>query len=113
MFFGFTDLGLNQSGTVMIAKANEKCQRDTVFSQLFFIKAFLALLCAVGFIIYYGSTDGRTNWIFILSFLGYFIFQVLNGTLKALWHGEKKLYNFSSVLSFDSSADHERLILFV
>ena len=54
MIFGFTDLGLTQSGTVMIASAAEnRAERDRIFSHLFCFKAGTALLCAAGIAVFY------------------------------------------------------------
>ena len=91
LVFGFTDLGLTQSGTVMIASAaDDHSRRDTVFSQLFFIKSVLAVLCAGGFVLYYLPRQAEVNLIFILLFLAYFVIQIIIGTLQALWGGQKK-----------------------
>ena len=90
LVFGFTDLGLTQSGTVMIASASDHTRRNTVFSQLFFIKSILAVLCAGGFVLYYLPRQAEVNFIFILLFLAYFVIQIIIGTLQALWGGQKK-----------------------
>ena len=91
MIFGFTDLGLTQSGTVMIASAAEnQAERNKIFSHLFFIKASIALMTASVVALFYQFTKNSTNTLFILIFLAYFIMQVLNGTLQSLWGGLKK-----------------------
>ena len=90
LVFGFTDLGLTQSGTVMIASAADHPRRDMVFSQLFFIKTVLAVLCAGIFVLYYLPEKAKVNIVFILFFLAYFVIQIIIGTLQALWGGQKK-----------------------
>ena len=50
IIFCFTDLGLIQTGTVMIASAAEDHQkRDSIFFHLFLLKGGLALVCAAVF----------------------------------------------------------------
>ena len=91
MVFGFTDLGMTQSGTVMIASTAEEPQkRDVIFSQLFFIKGGLALICAVGVLIFFRISQPDLDLCFTLSILIYFICQTVNGTLHALWGGLKQ-----------------------
>lgn len=91
MVFGFTDLGLLQSGTYMIAStADDKKSTSTVFSQLFFIKALLAMLCAGGILIYFKLRGSGFDGLLLGIFLGMFICQVLNGTQQSLWSGLKK-----------------------
>lgn len=91
VIFGFTDLGLTQSGTVMIAtSAENKSERDVFFSHLFFIKSAVALLGAAGIAAFYWLNRGGNDIFFLLIFLAYFVMQVFNGTLQALWGGLKK-----------------------
>ena len=90
MIFGISDVGLTQSGTLMIAAAKNRRSCDAVFSQLFMLKGTLALLCACGvglFANFFGGTKFRTPCLLPLTAL--FVCQALGGTLQALWNGRK------------------------
>ena len=110
MIFGFTDLGLTQSGTVMIAAAETPLRRDAVFSHLFFIKLLLALLCGAGIFMSFHLKNEAGNLFFLIVFLVYFAVQILNGTLQALWNGQKK-YSLQQ-LSYSSIALLTLLMLY-
>ena len=91
MVFGVSDIGLTQSGTLMIAAAQSRRSRDTVFSQLFMLKGGMGLLCAAGvglFAALFGGPTLRNPCLLPLAAL--FVCQTLNGTLQALWNGRKK-----------------------
>ena len=89
--FGFTDLGLTQTGTVMIASSAEvPSERNRIFSHLFWIKTAIALFCGTGIAVFCQLNQSDADMFFILVFLVYFIVQVFNGTLQALWGGLKK-----------------------
>ena len=68
MIFSFTDLGLNQSGTVMIASANDKPdQRNIIFTHLFFVKGFLALICSIAVFIFFFLVALKLNHCQLIS----------------------------------------------
>lgn len=93
LIFVFTDLGLTQSGTVMIASsADEPEKRDTVFTHLFVIKGLLAAVCSIGIFLVFQLKPISLDWIFLLLFLCYFTGQIILGTLHALWGGQKKFH---------------------
>lgn len=93
LIFGLADIGLNQTGTLMIAAAADvPPRRDAVFSQLFLLKGISAVLCSCGIVIFFELT-GRAGQIApgLLLIMGMlFVFQTLNGTFQALWNGLKK-----------------------
>ena len=93
LIFGLADIGLNQTGTLMIAAAADAPpRRDAVFSQLFLLKGMSAILCSCGIVIFFELT-GRAGQIApgLLLIMGIlFVFQTLNGTFQALWNGLKK-----------------------
>ena len=91
MVFGICDLGLTQSGTMLIAAAgDDRKRRDGLFTCLFLFKGGSGLLCAAGITGYFQlRPDGLPLW-FWGMFSGYFVCQTLNGTLQALWGGQKK-----------------------
>ena len=87
--FCFTDMGLIQTGTVMIATAAEDSQKkNRVFSQLFGLKGSLALGGSLLFLIF-APGELKNNIIFLSLFLCFFVMQVLLGTIQALWNGQK------------------------
>lgn len=93
LVFGLADIGLTQTGTLMIAASAESPRRrEAVFSQLFLLKGASAILCSCGIVVFFEAT-GRAEQIApgLLLMMGvFFIFQTLNGTLQALWNGLKK-----------------------
>ena len=92
LVFGLADIGLTQTGTLMIAgAADSPPRRDAVFSQLFLLKAVSAVLCACG-ILWFLRATGRSEYLAggLTLMALYFVLQTLNGTLQALWNGLKK-----------------------
>lgn len=105
--FCFTELGLAQSGTVMIASvAREKRQRDKIFSNLFWIKTLLASICAIAAGIFCSWQYGELSGVVIFFFSGFFVCKTLNNALQALWNGQKKytvqqsFYTTTAILIF-------------
>lgn len=93
MIFSFTDLGLTQSGTVMIASANEDPdQRNAIFTHIFLIKGLLAVICSAAIFIFFLTKQNTLELIFLLIFLCYFTAQIIMGSLHALWGGLKKYH---------------------
>lgn len=92
LVFGLADVGLTQTGTLMIAAASgAPPRRDAIFSQLFLLKAVSAVLCSCG-ILWFLRATGRAGSLAptLLLMAVFFVFQTLNGTLQALWNALKR-----------------------
>ena len=91
LVFALADIGLTQTGTLMIASAEDPRRREAVFSQLFFLKGVSSILCSCGIVVFF-EASGRAELIApgLLLMGVFFVFQTLNGTLQALWNGLKK-----------------------
>lgn len=93
MIFSFTDLGLTQSGTVMIASANEDPdQRNAIFTHIFLIKGLLAVICSAVIFACFQITHNSLDSVFLLIFLCYFVAQIIMSSLHTLWGGLKKFH---------------------